>query len=169
MTHAHWDHFSVEDIRKVMKDGAILVATGDAAKKAREEGFGNILTVVPSKAYDADGISFETVPAYNTDKEFHKKKNGWVGYIVKINGSAYYAAGDTDVIPEMKNIKADVAFLPVGGTYTMDAAQAAEAANIIRPVAAVPIHFADVVGTEEDARKFVKGLDSGIEGVILKK
>lgn len=169
VTHIHEDHFSPDDIGKVLKDGGLLVATADVAKKAGRKGFKNILTVNPSEAYHTDGISFETVPSYNTDKNFHKKGSGWVGYVVHMGCNSYYAAGDTDVIPEMRDIKADVAFLPVGGTYTMTAVQAATAANIIKPSVAVPIHFADLVGTIEDARSFIEGLDSGISGVILKK
>ena len=169
VTHTHGDHFSIADIKKVMKSDAVLVVTADGVENARKEGFKNATSVVPSKAYTVAGISFETVPSYNIDKEYHRKDSNWVGYIINLNGRTYYAAGDTDVIPEMDGIKADVAFLPVGGTYTMTASQAAAAANIIRPFVAVPIHFADIVGTVEDAQKFVEGLDSGIKGVILKK
>lgn len=169
VTHTHNDHFSISDIKKVMKNDAVLAVPADAVEKAEKKGFKNIVTVIPFKAYKAGGISFETVPAYNTDKKFHRKESNWAGYVISINGKTYYHAGDTDVIPEMNNIKADVAFLPVGGTYTMNAAQAADAANIIKPFVAVPIHFADIVGTIEDARNFIKGLNSGISGVILKK
>ena len=169
VTHTHGDHFSINDIKKVMKSDAVLVVTADGVVNAGKGGFTNVMSVAPSEAYEANGISFQTVPAYNIGKLFHRKASKWVGYVININGNVYYAAGDTDVIPEMKNIKADVAFLPVGGTYTMNAEQAASAANTIRPFVAVPIHFADIVGTVEDARKFVKGLDSCIDGVILKK
>lgn len=169
VTHIHGDHFSIADIKKVAKSDAVLVLPDDCAEKARKEGYWNIVSVIPSKAYKADGISFETVPSYNIDKDYHKKGSNWVGYIININSKTYYVAGDTDVIPEMNGIKTDVAFLPVGGTYTMTAAQAAAAANIIKPFVVVPIHFADIVGTVEDAQKFIEGLDSGIRGVILKK
>ena len=168
VTHTHGDHFSIADIKKVIKSDTVLVVPADGVENAMKAGFKNVTSIVPSKAYKVDGISFATIPSYNIDKEYHKKDSNWVGYIVNLNGNTYYAAGDTDVIPEMDGVKADVAFLPVGGTYTMTAAQAAAAANIIKPLVAVPIHFADIVGTVEDAQKFVEGLDSGIKGVILK-
>lgn len=169
VTHTHRDHFSIADIKKVMKVGAILVITADGVESAKKEGLVNITEVMPNKEYTVDGVSFRTVPAYNTNKDFHKKSCNWVGYIINRDNTLYYHAGDTDIIPEMKDLDADVVFLPVGGTYTMDAGEAIDAANLIKPVTAVPIHFADVVGTVEDAQKFVNGLDDGIKGVILKK
>ena len=99
----------------------------------------------------------ETVPAYNPAKQFHPKINEWLGYIVEINGTRIYHAGDTDLIPEMNNIKADMAFLPVGGTYTMGAEEAAKAANTIKPKIAVPMHYGSIVGSKSDAERF-KGL-----------
>jgi L-ascorbate metabolism protein UlaG (beta-lactamase superfamily) len=124
--------------------------------------------VLPSKSYEVSGLKFRTVPMYNTGKRFHKKENDWVGYIFYIDGAAYYFAGDTDLIPEMEEIQADVAFLPVGGTYTMTADEAVRAAGIIKPRIAVPMHYADVAGTEEDADYFIRNLDSAIEGVLIK-
>lgn len=168
VTHTHGDHFSIADIKKTMKDGATLVITADGAEAAKKEGISKITSVEPDKSYEVEGIKFETVPSYNKDKDFHPKANKWVGYIITINSARYYMAGDTDLIPEMEGFKADVAFLPVGGTYTMDANEAAEAANLIKPKVAVPIHFADVVGTVEDAKKFVKLTSESIVTRILK-
>jgi len=169
ITHTHGDHFSIPDIKNVLKDDGTLVITMDGVEAAKAEGFKNVLGVTPTKDYTIDGIKVKTVPAYNTNKDFHLKSSGWVGYIADLNNTLYYMAGDTDVIPEMKGIKADVAFLPIGGTYTMTAKEAASAANIIKPLVAVPIHFVDVVGTWDDATTFVKSLDSSIKGAILKK
>lgn len=169
VTHTHGDHLSITDIKKVMKSGAILVTPADGVEKVRKQGLNNIVEVAPDKEYTVEGISFKTVPAYNTNKDFHEKSSNWVGYIIKRGDARYYVAGDTDLIPEMKDFKTDVAFLPVGGTYTMTAKEAIDAANLIKPAVAVPIHFTDIVGTDEDARKFAAGLDKGIKGVILKK
>ena len=116
-----------------------------------------------------DDITFEAVPAYNTNKLFHPKKNGWVGYILEIEGIRYYIAGDTDITEENKKVKCNVAFVPVGGTYTMNAKEAAELVNTIKPEIAVPIHYGSVVGTKKDPEKFIKLLNSEIEGVILMK
>ncbi len=168
ITHTHGDHFAISEIQKVMKKGGTLVITADGEKQAKEAGLKNIVTVAPGKEYTVNGIKFQTIASYNTNKEFHKKDSQWVGYNVMMNSTNYYIAGDTDVIPEMKTIKADVAFLPVGGTYTMDAKEAANAANIIKPKVAVPVHFGDVVGTTQDARTFISLLDKKITGVQLK-
>lgn len=168
ITHTHHDHFSIKDLEKLMKKDTALVITADGEAKAKKAGFSNVKAVAPNESSSVDGIEFKTVPAYNLNKVFHPKKKGWVGYIIKAADVQYYIAGDTDNIPEMKDIKADVVFLPVGGTYTMNSAEAAEAANTIKPSVAVPIHYADVVGTVQDAQDFLKGLDSSIKGVLLK-
>jgi L-ascorbate metabolism protein UlaG (beta-lactamase superfamily) len=117
--------------------------------------------------YEAYGIKFRTVPAYNLEKKFHKRKKNWVGYILNVDGAGYYFAGDTDYIPEMDEIKADVVFLPVGGTYTMNAQEAAQAANSIKPKIAIPIHFGSIVGSQKDAEVFIENLAVGIEAKIL--
>ncbi len=96
------------------------------------------------------------MPAYNPNKKFHPKSAGHVGYIVTLSGKRIYHAGDTDLIPEMTQIKTDIALLPVSGTYVMTAVEAAEAANTIKPALAIPMHYgdADVVGTRQDAEDF---------------
>ena len=116
-----------------------------------------------------EGIKFEIIPAYNTNKQFHPKENGWVGYIVEIRGIRYYIAGDTDITEENKKVKCDVAFVPAGGTYTMDFKEAAELINEIKPKIAVPIHYGSVVGTKQDATDFIKLLHPEIKGIILMK
>lgn len=167
ISHDHWDHLSPEDIRKVIKNDTVLIAPESSAALLEGEGW-NVTAVQPSKSYEVGGVSFITVPMYNVGKKFHEKSENFVGYVVRIDGVDYYFAGDTDLVPEMESIKADVAFLPVGGTYTMDASEAARAANIIKPAVAVPIHYADVVGTVEDGEAFIRGLDKPIKGVLLK-
>ena len=112
-------------------------------------------------------IEVETVPAYNINKPFHPKSNEWVGYIVKLDNIKYYIAGDTDITEENQKVKCDVAFVPVGGTYTMDYKQAAKLINTIKPEVAVPIHYGSVVGTKQDAENFVGLLEEGTRGVIL--
>ncbi len=117
----------------------------------------------------AEGIEFTTVPAYNTNKQFHPKENEWVGYIIEIKGIKYYIAGDTDITEENKKVKCDVAFVPVGGTYTMNFKEAAYLINEIKPKIAVPIHYGGIVGTNQDATNFIKLLHPTTEGVILMK
>ena len=115
------------------------------------------------------GIKFETVLAYNTNKAFHPKENEWVGYIIEIKGIRYYIAGDTDITEENKKVKCDVAFVPVGGTYTMDFKEAAYLINEIKPKIAVPTHYGDIVGKNQDATDFIRLLHPLTKGIILKK
>jgi len=148
ITHAHFDHFSMEDIAKIRTEHTIIVAPKDVASK-----FGDsAITVVPGKDYTIGKLKVTTVPAYNIDKKFHPKANGWVGYIITLsNGQKIYHAGDTDFIPEMRKIVTDIAMLPCGGTYTMTAKQAAEAANVFKPKLLIPMHYGSIVGSNADA------------------
>lgn len=168
ITHSHYDHYSEEDIKKIIKEDTKIVVTNDlqetASKLTNEE---NVISVQPNENHCAEGISFETIPAYNSNKQFHPKQNNWVGYVIKLNGVKYYIAGDTDITDENKTVKCDVAFVPVGGTYTMTAKEAAKLVNIIKPKIAIPIHYGSVVGTKQDAIDFISMLDEGIEGKIL--
>ncbi len=171
ITHDHYDHYSEEDINKVRKKDTIIIAPNDLSSKLQENEFTNkqIITVEPNKKYTIKNLKIETIPAYNTNKVFHPKDNNWVGYIIEIKGIRYYIAGDTDITEENKKVKCDVAFVPVGGTYTMNFNEAASLINEIRPKVAVPIHYGSIVGTTQDATDFVKLLHPSIKGVILMK
>ncbi len=169
ITHDHYDHYSEEDINKVIKSNTFIIAPKDLLVKLLRKGFKQekIITVEPEKSYEIEGIKFETISAYNINKMFHPKDNGWVGYIIEINNVRYYIAGDTDVTNESKQVLCDVAFVPVGGTYTMNAKEAAELVNYIKPKIAVPIHYGSIVGTKQDALDFLEQLNSNTKGKIL--
>lgn len=171
ITHDHYDHYSEEDIDKVKKNDTVVVAPEELLTKLLRKGFRQdyIITVEPEENDMIEGIKFETVPAYNINKQFHPKVNGWVGYIIEIKGVRYYIAGDTDITEENKKVKCDVAFVPVGGTYTMDFKEAAYLINEIKPKIAVPIHYGSIVGTNQDATDFVKLVHKDIECKILMK
>ena len=171
ITHDHYDHYSEEDIDKIKKEGTVFVIPEELLTKLLVKGYNkNDITIVqPNKQYMIQGIKFETVPAYNTNKAFHPKENEWVGYIIEIKGIRYYIAGDTDITEENKKVKCDVAFVPVGGTYTMDFKEAARLINEIKPKIAVPTHYGDIVGTNQDATDFIRLLHPIIKGIILKK
>lgn len=164
ITHDHYDHYSEEDIDKVIKPDTTIVIPEGMQVKLLKKGIknSNIITVEPEKTYVVEGLKFETIPAYNVNKAFHPKDNGWVGYILEIDGIRYYIAGDTDINEENKRVKCDIAFVPVGGTYTMDFKEAAELVNEIKPKVAVPIHYGSIVGTNEDAINFQKLLNPEI-------
>ena len=171
ITHDHYDHYSEEDIDKVKKEDSVIIAPADLLYKILDIGFKreNVILAEPNKEYFIGEIKFETVPAYNINKKFHPKENNWVGYIIEIKGIRYYIAGDTDITEENRKVKCDVAFAPVGGTYTMDFKEASILINVIRPQIAVPIHYGSIVGTKKDASDFIKLLDYNIEGKILMK
>jgi len=165
ITHDHYDHFSPERIREIIKEDTIVVLP--ESLKGKEDPEWNVVFVSPGRIIKRDNIIITVVDAYNINKHYHKK-GVCMGYIIEINGVKIYHAGDTDLIPEMKDIKCDIALLPVGGTYTMDAKDAAKAAKIIHPKIAIPMHYGSIVGTKDDAEKFkeyLKGTD--IDVVIL--
>ena len=171
ITHDHFDHYSEEDIDKVINENTTIIIPKELLTKILRKGINKnaVITVESNKEYMVQGIKFETIPAYNTNKTFHPKENDWVGYIITLDGIRYYIAGDTDITEENRKVKCDVAFVPVGGTYTMDFKEAAQLINEIQPKIAVPIHYGSVVGTNQDATDFVKLLHPSIKGIILMK
>ena len=171
ITHDHFDHYSEEDIDKVINENTTIIIPKELLTKILRKGINKnaVITVKSNKEYMVQGIKFETIPAYNTNKTFHPKENNWVGYIITLDGIRYYIAGDTDITEENRKVKCDVAFVPVGGTYTMDYKEAAQLINEIQPKIAVPIHYGSVVGTKQDATDFIKLLHPNIKGIILMK
>jgi L-ascorbate metabolism protein UlaG (beta-lactamase superfamily) len=150
ITHSHYDHLSPEDVKRLQKKETVILATPDCLSQLS----GDVRAVKPGDRLTVLGVDVEVVPSYNLKKAFHPKGNSWVGYVVVVEGSRIYYPGDTDFIPEMKNIRADIVILPVGGTYTMDAREAAEAVNTMKAKVAIPIHYGDIVGSLKDAQKF---------------
>lgn len=163
ITHEHRDHCSPDDIKKLQGPNTIIVAPADCAAKLK----GNIKIVKPGDTIDVSGIKIEVVPSYNTNKQFHTKDKGWVGYIFIVSGERIYLAGDTDFIPEMASFRADIALLPVSGTYVMTADEAVQAALAIKPRIAIPMHYGSIVGTGDDAKKFAEKLKGKIVVEIL--
>lgn len=165
ITHEHFDHCAPENVEKLIKNDGIVVAPKDCAQKLK--GMETII-IGPDEQKEVKGIKFETLAAYNLNKNFHVKKTGWVGYIITINGVKIYHAGDTDFIPEMKKLRnIDVALIPIGGTYTMDEKEAAEAVNTIRPKIVIPMHYNTLKETKKNPKDFEKLVESGIEVKIL--
>ncbi len=164
VTHDHYDHFSLEDIRKVAKAESVLIVPDKMTSKAKElsSEVSAIEAVKPNESYNIKGLEFETIPAYNALKPFHTKGAGWVGYIFTVDGKRIYVAGDTDATKEAKSVKCDIALVPIGGTYTMDAKKAAELINIIRPAVAIPTHYGSIVGSATDGQVFADLVDSDI-------
>jgi L-ascorbate metabolism protein UlaG (beta-lactamase superfamily) len=150
ISHSHSDHLSPSDVKKIQKEDTTIVAPSDCVARLPE----NVRAVKPGDKVDLQGMMIEVVPAYNLNKAFHPKSSNWIGFVVTIGDKVIYYAGDTDFIPEMESIKADIAIVPVGGVFTMNAEEAAQAINTIKPQVAIPIHYGDIVGSIEDALKF---------------
>ena len=164
ITHSHYDHCSPEDVKKIQGPNTVIVAPTDCAQKLS----GNIKTMSPGDKITLSGIEIEAVPAYNTNKQYHPKDKGWVGYVFTVSGVRFYHAGDTDYIPEMKDLKnIDIALLPVSGTYVMTADEAAQAALDIKPKVAIPMHYGTIVGNKGDAQRFAKDLKGKKIDVVI--
>jgi L-ascorbate metabolism protein UlaG (beta-lactamase superfamily) len=163
VSHEHFDHCSPEDVTRVRQESTRVYANPGAAAELE----GEVIVLTPGQQVELGSLTVETVPAYNTNKDFHPKAAQHLGFILEVQGERLYFAGDADLIPEMEGVECQIALLPVSGTYVMTAEEAAEAANVIGANIFVPMHYdAGVVGTIEDARKFQE-LTSG-EVVILK-
>lgn len=152
ITHNHSDHYSPADIARVSGPQTKIIA---AASVVTSHGSGQ--AILPGQTIETDGISINAVPAYNINKTQHPKSNNWVGFIIEIGMQRIYCAGDTDLTDEMKALEdIDVAFLPAGGTYTMNAVEAAEATGYFKPDLAIPYHWGRNVGTISDAQQFAE-------------
>ena len=162
VTHGHFDHCVPEDIAKLQGEHTVVVAPADCAQEIP----GTVRVIQPGQKLNIEGVEIEAVPAYNINKDFHPKANGWVGYIITLDKTRIYHAGDTDRIPEMKDIRADVALLPVSGTYVMTAEEAVQAALDIQPQVAIPMHFGSIVGEAKDAQRFRELLKGKLEVII---
>ncbi len=153
LTHAHYDHFSIEDIARIKKDTTVFFAPKDIAYQLK----GTVIAVSPGELYNVGELKVKTVHAYNIGKKFHPKQNNWVGYVIALStGQRIYHSGDTDFTPEMRSVVTEFALLPCGGTYTMTGKEAGEAANVFKPQAVVPMHWGDIVGTKADAEELQK-------------
>lgn len=167
LTHEHYDHFSKEDIVKILNPDTIIAAPksmSEAFKKAKisEE---NIRYLTPGETVTLSDIPVETVCAYNLRKPFHPKDKGWLGYVVTISGCRIYVCGDTDDTPEARAVNCDLVCVPIGGTYTMHAREAAKFVSALSPKYAIPIHYGSIVGKPTDADIFEKHLTTDVKVV----
>ena len=138
VSHDHYDHADKGAIDTVLKDDTKVVCPNSSASKLKKY---NPVGLNPNDTIDIEGVKIKAVPAYNPNKAFHPKGNNWLGFIIETGGKRIYHAGDTDVIPEMKELgDLDVALIPVGDTYTMGFADAVECCDLIKAPIIVPMH-----------------------------
>jgi L-ascorbate metabolism protein UlaG (beta-lactamase superfamily) len=163
ISHEHYDHCSPEDVNKIRKDSTVIVTEAQSATKLA----GDVRVVQPGDKLTVSGIPIEAVPSYNTNKSFHPKEKGWLGFIVTVEGVRIYHAGDTDRIPEMESFQVDIALLPVSGTYVMTAEEAVEAARLMKPKVVIPMHYGAIVGSADDAKRFSEALRGTCQVVVL--
>jgi len=163
VTHDHFDHCVPEDVEKIQQPETIIVTEKDSAQKLS----GNVKIMKPGDSLTIDDVTIEAVPAYNTNKDFHPKANGWLGFVLEMDEVRIYHAGDTDFIPEMNDLNVDIALLPVSGTYVMTADEAVAAALAINPGVAVPMHYGAIVGDSSDADVFKAKLEGKVDVRIL--
>jgi L-ascorbate metabolism protein UlaG (beta-lactamase superfamily) len=160
ITHEHFDHLSLEDVRKVVTDKTTVLAIPACRSELSKLKVREVRNVKPGDRVELGDVTVEVVPAYNLNKfrepgrVFHPKEDGKAGYVITVKGIRVYHAGDTDAIPEMKSLRTDIALLPVSGTYVMTAEEAADAAKMIKPKLAIPMHYGAIVGSEGDAERF---------------
>ena len=176
LTHSHYDHCSIADIKKIVKPNTEIILPADCQSKITKFNVPIKMKIVePEKELNFSGIKISCFPAYNIDKPFHAKEEGWVGYLIKMKKVLIYHAGDTDKIPEMQKLtgyqgKDFIALLPIGGRFTMSVEEAVEAAKLIKPILVIPMHYGSIIGTEDDAKEFVELCkEENIEAKILEK
>lgn len=168
ITHSHYDHLSPADYEKVAKKDTILIAPQSTAADVETLGAAQVLLMSAGDEMEAYGAVIQAVPAYNVQPErlqFHPQENQWLGYLITLDGTTFYISGDTDENSDTDRISCDVALIPIGGTYTMDAKQAASFINTIKPAVVIPTHYGTAVGTKEDVEVFEPLVDSSIKVV----
>lgn len=166
LTHEHYDHFSPDDLRLVMKPETVLAAPKSMQKILRKAGFSPFTAFQAGESGTVCGYPVEAVASYNLNRSFHPKENGWLGYVVTVDGQRIYVAGDTDAVPEAAAVHCDIALLPIGGTFTMNAKEAAALVRKIRPKAVIPTHYGTIVGQRSDGQLFSDAVGSEIHVVI---
>ncbi len=164
ITHDHYDHLDTSSILNIKKEKTKLIYPKSISLQGLEKVFTkeNLFPVEPMKTYQIDAYSFDTIPSYNLNKPFHPKEKNYVGYLLKDQEETIYVAGDTDLTEEAKNISCSVAFVPIGGFYTMDYVEASTLINIIHPKLVVPTHYGSIVGSFQDGEKFKDLIDPSI-------
>ena len=168
ITHNHYDHMDIDSINKIKNNNTIIVAPKSMKDVINKIDFKDYIYLNPNEDINIEDINIKTIPSYNIDKPYHPRTNNWLGYIISYNNISYFIAGDTDKTSELENVECDIAFLPIGGTFTMDSLEASEAAKKISPKVVIPIHYGSIVGESEDGKR-LKNYLTGTNIEVIEK
>lgn len=163
-THGHYDHYSPDDYRKLTKEDTLFIAPESMHSDMKRDGLTNAVYMQPGEKISEKGLKIESVPAYN---DTHKRKYGWLGYVISLEGVSLYNTGDSGVTLEAEKVKADIVMIAIGGSFTMDAHEAAALVNKIQPAVAIPIHYGSIVGNPHDGDVFEHEVNDHIQ--VVKK
>lgn len=164
ITHDHFDHFSIEDIKKIEKEDTVYVIPDSMYNLLGGE---NVVTLYPNEKTTIEGYDVLTIPSYNASSNFHPKEKGYLAYLINIDNNLVYVAGDCDANEDNLKVKCDIAIVPIGGKYTMDYQKAAEYINKIKPQTVIPTHYGDIVGNKNDGILFKDLIEKDIKVSLL--
>jgi len=165
LTHEHHDHCSPEDVERIRKADTFIVGTQACLDKL-EVDESHSLAIEAGEQATVQGIEIQAVPAYNTERSFHPRSAGNVGYLIRLEDGLLYHSGDTDAIPEMDGLTVDIALLPIGGTYTMNVQEAVEVVRRLKPRVVVPMHYGRIVGEPDDGHRFAELVDEAEVAIL---
>lgn len=158
ITHNHYDHMDKESLEKVKNENTIIVAPKSMEDVVKEIRFKDYILLNPFDETTIGNINIKTIPAYNIGKPFHPRENNWLGYIVTISNVTYYVAGDTDAVKEIEDVKCDIAFIPIGGHFTMNVNEATELIKKMDVKTIIPIHYGSIIGNTTDGKDLTNNL-----------
>lgn len=167
ITHSHWDHFSIDDIKKISTRETKIICPLSMRTNIENLFDNEVVFVEPEKVYKLDDLEFETFYSYNINKQFHPKRNNWVGYNLKTNNEKIAIVGDSDNTQELNKIETDVLLVPIGGTYTMTVQEAVSLTNNIKPKKVIPTHYGEIVGEKSFGDDFKNLIDKNIVCELL--
>ena len=175
ISHNHFDHMSLDDLKKISSNNTIIIAAKECIDQLSKIPSKEKIGLSPGQEKIINDIKIKAVPAYNIDKinpdthkPFHPKEDDKIGFVISIGETSIYHTGDSDLIPEMNDIKPDILLVPVSGTYVMTAQEAARAVEKIKPKVAIPMHYGTLVGSVDDAKEF-RNMVKSCEVQILTK
>jgi len=161
ISHNHFDHLSLDDLKKISSNNTTIIAAKECIDQLTKIPSKEKIGLSPGQEKIINDIKIKAVPAYNIDKinpdthkPFHPKEDKKIGFVISIGETSIYHTGDSDLIPEMNDLKPDILFVPVSGIYVMTAQEAARAVEKIKPKVAIPMHYGTIVGSVDDAKEF---------------